>query len=255
MLTVTLVCKAQIDDKLITEDSRLKQKVSISSERIYLKDFLSELSDKTSVSIRCNEEDMASAIPLTVNFEEVPLYQVLDSLWSLTSNQDGAYKWSKYEVKGKSEYLLSEPYSIKNRSLRMHEFALRAYDEYLDELYSMSELTTVQRQKRMKGIKRHINQKQTAMLDAILGSEQTWDGLKLFKELVPIDKRRDVLYNGDIIRIKVDQTSSKTKQLFLTFWTNLHSEYTDVGRQGMKVPMPEEIEISSTPKAQVRLLY
>lgn len=234
---------AQISDKMVQEDERLKQHVSITASHMYLKELLAELSRKTGVTVQADEKDMAPAIEMMARFDDIALSDVLNSLWTLISNSNSRYIWLRSGKADKQVYSLFEPYTVKSRGIRMREYAMHAYEEYIDTLCNLAELSPQERKEKKSLFHRVLQQSQSKSADAMYDTDLTWVDAALFSELFPKERRHAVLFGGESIDIPFEQASDKAKQLFAASWKGLNS-YT-VSPDGTKtpVPMPKRIHI------------
>ena len=86
------------------QDARLNQTISINAPSITLGELLAKYSEQTGVRIHTDERDPLSGLRLCVACDKMPLGDMLDSLWSLLSYRDAAWKWERSGKPGAFQY-------------------------------------------------------------------------------------------------------------------------------------------------------
>lgn len=233
----------QISDEMTKSDARLSKRVSFASNRIYLKDLFAELTKMTGVSLKTNDQDMAPAIELSVRFEELPLAKVLDSVWSLISNTDSKYSFVRGGTPSSYAYYLIEPYFVKSRAGRIRDYSNKLFENYINDLCNMSLLSATQSRNRIKAYLNHKTEDEVKMILAILDSESTRNEISLFSELVPVEKRHSVLFEGLRVEIATTQATQRVQSLYNLFWTSMFPKEQVNTATSIAPALPDRIEI------------
>jgi hypothetical protein len=77
----------------LREDSRLKQEVTISRQRVYIGELVQILSEQTGISLQADGKDGAADQILTVFADKTPVVDMMNSIWSLLSYNGATYRW------------------------------------------------------------------------------------------------------------------------------------------------------------------
>ncbi len=108
------------------EDPRLLQKVTVVSPDITFNDILEDLSRQAQVALKIDEDAPASGVSVLVRFQNRPLIEVLNSLWSVVSYKDCEWAWNRAGKGRQTVYTLVKTKKSSELSAKIERFAWNA---------------------------------------------------------------------------------------------------------------------------------
>jgi hypothetical protein len=234
---------SEINEKFRDEDARLQQRVTLTPRRVLLGDLFAELNKQTGVVIEEDERDQAPGVEVVAACKDLPLCSLLDAIWALLGNTDSKYRWYRDGSPANYKYTLYEPDAVKKRAARLNEYALRAYENYVNTLCDLADLTTLQRKARKSEFKRAFIDTDPQQIDIMFDNEGLWKHYALFAALVPTESRTAVLLGRQAVNVSVSETSEKIQDLFSATWKTWNTRTREPDGSLTPVPPPSSIQI------------
>lgn len=189
-------------------DPRLQRTVSLSANGVYTAELLKLLADQTGVSLTAREDDGASDVRVTAVLREVPLADVMDSLWSLVSYRNARWHWWRRGNSGSYDYVLMRPRNAQLLAARLRAAAQQEFENHADRMLAALDMTPAERQA-LKAVDRSAG-----IIDT---SRYNRGGLTAFRELLTSEQRQQVL-RGQPIKAPLSSAPDAVKQFTMSEW-------------------------------------
>lgn len=210
--------EALIDSKMRQTDPRLNTLVTLSADRTHLGELLEMISSKTNVVLSIDENDSFSGVEITCDLKRLALADAMNSLISLLGSKNGAWEWKADTGQPPTRYYLrptQAAHKLADRISRTMQAALE------DQAAQMIPLAFVPLEERKVNVERYIasiarENPAYAKTYVVWGFEtdQVWDGIRLFVDLLSVGQRMQVL-RGETIDIPTRFLAEEDRQLAL----------------------------------------
>ena len=122
-------------------DSRLQdKKISFDAPRVYVGEFLEEVTRQTGVPITAEDRNTASGEVIALHLKNAPLGDVLDALWSLVSYQKAEWNWLREGEKGKYAYRLQRTDRAARYSKDLADAAQQEFEGHIAHMMDWADL-------------------------------------------------------------------------------------------------------------------
>jgi hypothetical protein len=195
-----------------SDDPRLEHKVTIDSHRILLGRLLEQLSAQSGVTLRIDERDNLSGIPVLVVVKELPLGDAMNALWSLLYFPGGPWRWNVEGRKGGYVYTLAPTFAARNVSALLKGYGQAAYVNAVKEMMRLAQLTPEERRSQIRDLSVALMQSDDNIARNWTGadsfSENRWEGLRTLAESASPDQLANLLKPGNVLTLSVDKLSA-----------------------------------------------
>lgn len=207
---------APISAQKIQRDARLKTPVSLSADRMYLGELLEKLSAETHVALSVDLKDDLSSVEITCDLKQMPLANVMNSLWSLLGNKNGSWEWTIDGSQAQPRYQLHSTPAARMEPGRLNRLKQETFERLAEQLIRMEALKPEERklaEKQLPPVMR-IDDPDLRIGAADPNRGNFWEGIRLLGTLAP-ELRRLVL-QGQTFDISFDTLPAKDRKAALT---------------------------------------
>lgn len=184
----------------LNSDKRLNASITLSHDRIYLADLLSELSRQTGIAITMDSKEPVSSAPIYLHANKLPVYEILNGLWSLLGYQNATLRWKREENKGVYSYRLDIATFLKKSDILKAAGRARFRKQY-DLLLSMSKLTQEARKQYRSQLAEVLLDLDTQRVDSYLSNSENdkefWETIRLYTNLLTDNQREQALHGHE----------------------------------------------------------
>jgi hypothetical protein len=214
----TAAVEPPIDMKMRQADVRLNMPVSLSADRIYLGELLEMLSAKTHVLLSIDENDSFSGVPITCELKQLPLANVMNSLWSLLGSQNGFWEWKAERGETATYYNLHPTAAVRKTSERSRQAMQAALEFHAERMISMAFLSPEERKAAGESFAASVAKENPALALTYFAryddNEERWNAIRLFAYILSPDQRLRAL-RGERIDIPFNALNEEDHQLAL----------------------------------------
>lgn len=200
-----------LDAGSIAADERLKTHVTLKANRIYLGELLEKLSAQTGVSISIAPTDRSSGTQITCDVRDLPLSDLLNSLWSLVGYSQATWQIAVDAQKTPHYQLLP---GAASRSLE--ERFDREYDRYGEELTAlllkMSTMKLDERRKNKDALVRAMLLEDDATPTLYIEDDRFWAPLNAFVTGLTPEQQKQVR-NGETVSLPTSKLDANLRAL------------------------------------------
>ena len=225
-----------IDPKMRSEDSRLERPVTFHERRIYLGELFGKLRTQTGIAIDINEKSPLSGVQVTLHCTSTPVVQVLNSLWSLLSNREAPWSWSRISQLEGYRYEFTQTGRGREKADRFSEYAQKAFEEYVAVMLKFAKMTPAERKRNIAELSRAMLQNDDTEAQTQISEERVWEFVRLFAEGVPPDLQIQILRTQREANIPLQDLPQSVRDLFHKVYTDFHFEHYE---NGVKIPLTE----------------
>jgi hypothetical protein len=188
--------KSPIDAKMRQSDERLNAPVTFSADRIYLGELLEALSAKTGVTLSMDNTDSFSGILVACDLKQIPLADVMNSLWSLIGSKSGVWEWKADTHQTPTCYSLQPTLNARKLGERLHQAMQASFEAQIELMIQRAFMppeerkATVDRFAESLDMDDLMHAKQYAR---VIDLEPMWAVVRLFANALSPDQRTQVL--------------------------------------------------------------
>ncbi len=176
-----------LDRHDLDEDNRLNSKISLTRERIYLRDLLAMLGRLSDVSITMNTDEVCATTPIFISVHSTPLDVLLNNVSSLLSYRKAQFRWTKNKEDGKFVYRLhTREFEVVPATLQRQ--ARELFKEQFDLVTEMAAMRPEDRGALKSKLAKSMLEDNDRAATTYLSNDPLymayWDALKFFGKLV-----------------------------------------------------------------------
>ncbi len=123
-----------ITAQMKADDARLAKPVDLHVLHATMEEVLASLKSQTGVQVGCGTKDGTAEVPIAAFCKQMPLGDVLNSLWSLVSYKKGEWAWKRSWSVGRYAYRLAMTPEAQATRERLRSFA---WNEYVREVKAL----------------------------------------------------------------------------------------------------------------------
>ena len=232
-----------------SDDPRLERKVTVNSHRILLGRLLAHISAQTGVTLRIDERDNLSGIPVLVVVKDLPLGDAMNSLWSLLYFPGAPWRWEVEGRKGSYVYTLAPTFAARNVSALLRDSGQAAYVNAVKEMMRLAHLTPEERRNQIHDLSVALMQSSDRVARNWTGtdslSENRWEGLRTLAESASPDQLTNLLKPGNVLTVSVDKMSDAGRAFVKHYVDRGLNQQTNPDGSTSPGPDPKEVHFAT----------
>ncbi len=220
-------------------DVRLASKVSISADRVYLRDLLNEISRRSGITLTAGERDASENEQLSVFLQDVAVADAMESIWSLLSYRTAEWTWSREGSGGRSSYRLSQPLRARRYAGGLANWVQDTFERECHELSKAASQSPDDRVRTVEQMCQELFPESTGLAAGFLRSERMWQGLHLFDLSLTADKQLRVLRGEETFQFALTDLPSEAREFAEGMYKAMrpNSRTSDGSMQASPIPV------------------
>jgi hypothetical protein len=242
-------CYAQIPENPISKelclnDPRLDSKITIKREKIFLGEFLEEISKQSGIAFIVSDKDRMAGLPLTVSIKDQSVANCLNALWSFVSYSSAICRWEAI----KSNHIISYKFIRSNNSMYLNERLLaeekKEFGNHIDKLLDTSRNTQGNFDSSLDK-----SSLEGGFLSRAIG--RTKEGINLLADNLSNGDLKDLISKNKSLEIPFGNLDPKSKKFVTDIYGKSNGKIVnrDTGAELSSIPFPKTIKIrANTPE-------
>jgi hypothetical protein len=202
-------------------DASLGKPVSSRHSSIQVSDLLKDWSKQTGAKLEAIEGSGAGDPRILVALESLPLSKAMHSLWSLLSNQGGAWYWERRVSNNVVVYRLEQPMLARALPSLIKGDVQSSFESEVNHLLSLAALSPEERKKRIADLEKD-NAEPKYLNSKYPEPGWTWDGLRIIRDAVKPNNLASLLRGEKKLRVGVADISSQGKFFVRSMWEKMN---------------------------------
>jgi hypothetical protein len=242
--------QSQIDPAMRKDDTRLELPVSITRRNTRIGEVVELLSQQTGVPINVHSQDTMSGTPITIHCSKVPLIDVMNALWSITSNKEGRMLWIRSTGEAGYRYEFAESAHVKNRAMQRRAFATQALINHALVMIELAKMTPEQREGNKRRITESLFMDDDYWADALVAYEGTWDNVRLLDAAMPRQTLIKLMRGEIAPTIEIETLAPSAQPLAKRILTSGKTMTRHNDGPWEEVPPPTSLQFYTAPGAE-----
>lgn len=200
---------------MLSEDSRLEQKITLTYPDICLGELLEEISQKTGVVFTIDPDEGASGVYVLTRFKNLPLIEAMNAIWSSVSYKNAEWLWDREGKKGSYRYRLVRTRKAKTLSLLIDRLAEKAIERCVDVMLKVGLATPSERKTMETELNEALMRDKEMMKEypPYLWDDETWRSTKMLALLMKKAQIMEV-FRGGAFSISLEKAPPLVKEMF-----------------------------------------
>lgn len=235
-----------IPSPLRIDDPRLERTVTVDSDRIALGSLLENLSKQSGVSLRVDERDTLSGVPVFVSLKSVALADAMNGIWSLLGYSGAPWWWQPDGTQIKRSYTLLPSLAAHNLASRLKNEAVSLYDEHVRVMMRVAGMPVEERKKHVADINRSIflSDKDPTAQNWV-EADFLWEGLRTIAESASPELQHQIIHGGASLTLALDKMSDDGRLFVKHYVASMSPNMVNADGTQSPRPLPETITISA----------
>ncbi len=222
-----------ITAQMKADDARLAKPVDLHVLHATLEEVLASLKSQTGVQVGCGTKDGTAEVPVAAFCKQMPLGDVLNSLWSLVSYKKGEWAWKRSGSAGSYAYRLAmTPEALATRE-RLRSFVWTEWVREVKLLLQASVGTPAEQQAALKDVYAE---------DVPRYSTPPADELFKYMRILhdgATPAQLEALLRGGCADLSVSRLAPETQEVAHELWGRYSNQTLRVLPDGTHEPLPE----------------
>lgn len=245
MAQIKAVEPLSLTEAMLLEDPRLSQKVVFSSPDISLCRLLEEISRVTNTEFSIDSEGGASGTYVLVRFQNLTVFEAMNSLWSAVSYKNAEWLWDRIGKKGHYRYRLVRTHKALSLPLQIEAVAQKGMERLVETMLKVANAKTSDR----PTLKNDLNfalmrdNELIPQFASFQWDDAYWSGMRLIGSLMSKEQTVGLLNGGN----KTFTTDGMTSDLQELVKQSYHSRLPNPDQTG-KTHLPKSVTFYSQGK-------
>ncbi len=236
-------------------DPRLNKPVSIVEHSITLKSLLDEVSRHTGVDISIDPREASSSYQIFIRCDKLPVYKVMDALWSALSVQHREWKWMRTNKSAATTsdyaYMLLEPQFARDRTAFHHTIIRELLEKFTQFMQDNAALKPEERIKHKSELARILMIDDLSLLAGFYSGEQSewfWSQAAFFTQALSREQQLQVL-GGGTADVDLKSLPENVYALYHQHYLFTNATFTDPTGTVTRLPEATSVTFYNQPAA------